>query len=252
MLSEWPCIVQFKHEHNHRLNCTDALRERPLGDEAKLKIVELFQRGHSAASAYHTYCGLMMDLLGEDYCSKVSDRSIFPTKTDVQTLWRKNFKENFGEKTGDGMMKQLEKNLNEAQNNDGVLYGITRTENNYAIALCTPLMQRTLKLPTANELLLVDSSGNCDSQNHKIYFFIIQTPAGGLPVGCILSTSVKSEVFDAALQKFIEILPVPISPTAILTDDDLTEINVLRKHVMEVMVYLRKINRSHINSFAIF
>lgn len=230
LLPEWPCIVQFKHKHNHRLNCIDALRERPLGEEAKLKIGELFERGHSAASAYHTYCALMMDLLGDDYSIKVSDRSIFPTKTDVQTLWRKNFKGNFGEKTGEGMMKQLEANLNEAQKNEGILYGITRIEDNYAVALCTPLMQRTLKLPTVNELLLVDSSGNCDSQNHKIYFFIIQTPAGGLPIGCIISTSLKSEVFDAALQKLIEILPVTIFPSAILTDDDLTEINILRKY----------------------
>lgn len=230
LLPEWPCIVELRHEHNHRLTCIEALRERPMGEEATSKIFELFERGHSAGSAYHSYCASMMDSLGDDYSSVASDRSIFPTKTDIQTLWRKHFRTNFGEKSGEGMLKQLEINLKEAHENDGVLYGITTLENDYAVALCTPLMQRALKLPTVNEIMLVDSSGNCDVQNHKIYFFIIQTPAGGLPIGSIISKCLKSGLFDSALRKLIEIIPVKISPNAILTDDDLTEINVLRKH----------------------
>lgn len=37
----------------------------------------------------------------------------------------------------------------------------------------TPVMQRALEIPPANEIIFVDDSGNCDVYNHKIYVLVI-------------------------------------------------------------------------------
>ncbi|CAH1104381.1 unnamed protein product [Psylliodes chrysocephalus] len=87
---EYPCLLEFQN-HNHRSDVGEALRTRPLGEDTKKAILELFQRGHSVAFAYHTYCTTKMEELGDEYSDKISDRHYFPTKTDVRTLWTTDF-----------------------------------------------------------------------------------------------------------------------------------------------------------------
>ncbi|CAH1109237.1 unnamed protein product [Psylliodes chrysocephalus] len=62
---EYPCLLEFRNYHNHRSDVREALRTRPLGEDTKNAILELFQRGHSVASAYHTYCTTKMEELGD-------------------------------------------------------------------------------------------------------------------------------------------------------------------------------------------
>ncbi|KAK5646086.1 hypothetical protein RI129_004550 [Pyrocoelia pectoralis] len=91
-------------------------------------------------------------------------------------------------------------------------------------------MQRVARcLVQASEVLFVDATSNCDVQNHKLYFFATHSPAGGIPVGCIISSSQKVDVFNAGVEGLIEIMPIKISPAVILTDDDMGERNVLKK-----------------------
>lgn len=91
------------------------------------------------------------------------------------------------------------------------------------------ITQRALTLPQASEVVFVDATGNCDTEDHKVYVFLTQSSAGGIPIGCILSSSQKADIFSATVSALMEIFPVKIQPTAILTDDDLTERYVLQK-----------------------
>ncbi|KAK5650363.1 hypothetical protein RI129_001392 [Pyrocoelia pectoralis] len=92
-------------------------------------------------------------------------------------------------------------------------------------------MQRVARcLVQASEVLFVDATSNCDVQNHQLYFFATHSPAGGIPVGCIISSSQKVDVFNAGVEGLIEIMPIKISPAVILTDDDMGERNVLKKN----------------------
>lgn len=54
-MPKWPCIVEFRDEHNHNLNAAAALRERPLALDVKNRIIELFEKSHSVASANRSY-----------------------------------------------------------------------------------------------------------------------------------------------------------------------------------------------------
>lgn len=76
--------------------------------------------------------------------------------------------------------------------------------------------------------MFVDASGNCDVQDHKVYFFLTQSAAGGIPLGCILSSSQKADVFRLGVAALSEILPIKVAPSVIITDDDLGERNVLK------------------------
>lgn len=56
------------------------------------------------------------------------------------------------------------------------------------------------------------------------------TAAVGLSIGCIISSSQKSDVFELGVEGLFEILHIKINPKVILTDDDLAERNVLHKY----------------------
>ncbi|KAH1014402.1 hypothetical protein HUJ04_003243 [Dendroctonus ponderosae] len=90
----------------HETKCKkQALRQRPLGDEARSHLIELFNRGHSSASAYRTFCAEKMEVYGDNYESILYDRFYMPTKNDVANLWKKKFKEDFDKRTSSHMLE---------------------------------------------------------------------------------------------------------------------------------------------------
>ncbi|XP_030756962.1 uncharacterized protein LOC115882853 [Sitophilus oryzae] len=183
--STWPCVVIFYEEHNHTIDSGAALLKSPIDSETKKYIFELFEKRHTTATAYHPFTSIKMEEMGDKYEEMILDRHFFPTKTDFSNLWTAHFKNNYGERIGKGMLLALENNL---QKNKSTLSKIIRVGDNYTICLCTPIMQRAAHyLTQATEILFVDASGNCDVQNHKIYFFATQSPVGDIRVGCIIS-----------------------------------------------------------------
>lgn len=235
LAKDWPCKIQFLREHNHTILSATALTRRPIGDSTKHEILEYFERGHSVSSAYHSFCFKKMEEWGDEYNTLSADRHYFPNKTDFQNLWAKHFKSNYGERTGVAMFNKLEENLT----NSKVSYKISYIDNHYAISLCTPIMKRASNLlAQSSEILFVDATSNCDVQNHKIYFFATQSAVGGIPLGCIISTSQKEELFDIAVKNLLDVNLCNISPKIILTDDDLTERKILQKHWPESKMLL--------------
>ncbi|KAK5641384.1 hypothetical protein RI129_009931 [Pyrocoelia pectoralis] len=231
LTEEWPCVITFKDGHNHTVLSALVLKERPIGHGTKVAILELFEKGHSVASAYHTFYLSKMEELGDSYEDYLLDRHYFPTKNDFSTLWKANFKKSFGDRSGQKMLEHLEKNLQNSFEMQNVLYKISRVGDHYSVSTCTPIMQRVARcLVQASEVLFVDATSNCDVQNHKLYFFATHSPAGAIPVGCIISSSQKLDVFNAGVEGLIEIMPIKISPAVILTDDDMGERNVLKKN----------------------
>uniref|UniRef100_A0A6P7GJE7 Uncharacterized protein LOC114338900 n=1 Tax=Diabrotica virgifera virgifera TaxID=50390 RepID=A0A6P7GJE7_DIAVI len=135
LIANWPCVIEFKNDHNHTILSAAALRYRPIGDAAKNRFLELFEHGHNASSAYHTYCVEMMVHYGDAYDNYVSDRCFFPTKNDVQNLWKANFKKSYGERSGKNMLIYLEKYLEEQEKNHGILYKVSCVQDNYPVAM---------------------------------------------------------------------------------------------------------------------
>lgn len=73
----------------------------------------------------------------------------------------------------------------------------------------------------------------------KLYFLATQSPAGGIPLACIITNSQKAFIFDCALKDLIEVMPLKILPSVIMTDDDLAERDVLQKywHTSNLLLY---------------
>lgn len=228
LAKEWPCHIIFRNTHNHTIDSATALLKRPIGESTKKEIVQYFERGHSVMSAYRSFCLTKMEErrekeLGDQYNNIVSDRYYFPKKTDFSNLFKKRFKE----RDGDKMFEQLEENLTQYP---GTLWKISNIDEYYTISLCTPIMQRTAQaLVQSSEILFITSTSSCDAQNHhKMYFFEMDSPVGGLPVGCIITTSRKSTVLDA-VKNLLDIMPFKISPSVIFTND-MVEISILETY----------------------
>lgn len=221
----WPCLILFTNDHNHTIDSAVALSKRPIANETVQEILEYFDKGHSVSSAYHSFCFSKMETFGNDYDEIMPDRHYFPTKNDFSNIWKKYFKESFGARSGKDMLDTLNKNLSSTE----TLFKIQEISEHYTVSLCTPMMQRAASLLIqTSEVLFVDATGNCDVQNHKLFFFVTQSSVGGIPVGCVITTSEKTEVFDVAVKNLIEIMPTKISPSVIITDDDLKERKVLQ------------------------
>ena len=82
LILDWPCVITFKNDHNHTTDNAAALTKRPIGEATKQDILNLFEKGHSAASAYNTFFLKKMEELVDQYEHYVADRYHFPTKSD--------------------------------------------------------------------------------------------------------------------------------------------------------------------------
>lgn len=228
LAKDWPCTIRFTGEHNHTTLGAAALIHRPISESTKNEIIQYFQRGHSVASAYHTFCFKKMEEFGDDYNALSADRSIFPSKSDFQNLCAKHFKENNGELTGSDMFEKLKENLAKI---DKLAFKIGHIRDDYALSFCTPLMKTASEcLSQKAEILFVDATNNSNAQKQKLYFFGTQSTLGVIPLGCIISTGQKEQLFDVALINLIEVSLKNTSPKIILTNDDMAEREILQRY----------------------
>lgn len=77
--------VKWRDNHNHLLNCADALSKRDVSVTTVNRLTELFQQGHSPSSALETIKYDLQEEEGENYFLVAADRSIVP---DLQFCYR--------------------------------------------------------------------------------------------------------------------------------------------------------------------
>jgi hypothetical protein len=82
------------------------------------------------------------------------------------------------------------------------------------------------QLKHASELVFMDSSGTCDRDNCRIFLLLTHSCAGGLPLGCFITTSESREVIQLALNLYNSLLNEKCfhgrglrGPLVFLTDD---------------------------------
>lgn len=109
---------------------------------------------------------------------------------------------------------------------------IKYTSNPPAIAICTPLMQRCHDLKAAGEVCYVDSTASVDAEGSTLTFLMAKSPAGGLPLGAIITDSQST---DSYTQGFLLLKDVISArgfnakgfPALFMTDDSDSERNAL-------------------------
>ncbi|KAJ8018274.1 hypothetical protein HOLleu_43823 [Holothuria leucospilota] len=219
--------VSLKWLHNHEMSSADALRRRDVSEEAVQKLLDFFKAGYSPTAALDTLkYDLQEQYSAEEYTRISADRSICPDLQFCFRLFYKEFKKHYGEPGGDDMMATLKENLlryNSGQN-ENCVKAETVPDGQIVIAICTPLMKRVHeKWNYSGEMMFVDSSGNMDKQNCRVFLFLTHSPAGALPVGVVVTSSESESTLTAAFRLMKTLLPDGAffgeGPHVIMTDD---------------------------------
>lgn len=168
-----------------------------------MRILDLYRKGHSPATARHMLQTDLMMMYPEDYEEKLADGRYNPTPNIFQHLFHAEFHNVYGSKSGALMVLDVEKMLTDYNKNcEGKTAIKLSAEKNAVetICICTPIMTRAhCLLKQSQELVLVDATGNMDKLNHRVYFFVTPTVAGGVPLGCIITANEREATFEAAL-----------------------------------------------------
>lgn len=195
----------------------------------------LFEKGHSPSSALNIFKDNILEQFEEKYYEVVADGQKCPTKKWVYDLYYKIFKKEYGEPTGIEMITSLEnfiKLYNEkCEDNCAVL---SKENENLAVAICSPLMKRVHEnIKLSGEVMFVDSSGNMDRHNTRVFLLLCPSCVGALPLGIVLLYSESQESITNGLNLLKTILPKKSFynsgyPNIIITDNSTPEINALK------------------------
>lgn len=206
--------LYHRHEHrrlldSHELAPSDSLTQRPVCEETKHEILELFKAGYNASTAYHVFMLDKIATLGDDFELTSADRSKFPDATYFQNLYQQHFKLQFGEKTGELSVSKLiefAENYNRETPDGKIAW--ERDGDDVLIAGCTPLMKRTHELfIEAGDVNFVDSTGNFESSGARVFFFICPTAAGGFPLGFGIAPCETADTVEKLFRLLQKCLP---------------------------------------------
>ena len=144
------------------------------------------------------------------------------------SVYYKIFQKSYGAPTGEQMILDLKRHITEYNTSIGqTCAAMTTSNNDLVVAVCTPLMKRVhATIRQSSELVFVDSSGGVDRFNCRVFLFMTHSCAGGLPLGCIITTSDSREIISCGIELWKTILPDNCfygrgtqGPYVFLTDD---------------------------------
>ena len=91
-------------------------------------------------------------------------------------------------------------------------------------------------IPQAAEIMFCDCTSSLDRFNTSLFILSTCHPAGGIPLGILMTSDEKEETIQAALQMLEDVLPqnafygngVQKGPAVVMTDDSMTEKGALK------------------------
>ncbi|KAJ1526610.1 hypothetical protein ONE63_008196 [Megalurothrips usitatus] len=248
LLKKYPCEISIHHNHNHPVHAADALRRRRPCAATQEKNIELLKKGHSPLSALECHKFDLRKEHGENYFKAVADGSICPSNFWIYKLFKKLSLKQYGPQCGVEMIQAVKKFCDEYNNEKGfVCCKMEEVQGTHiTVAICTPLMRRVHKLlKSSAEIMFMDSSGNMDFMNCRVFLLLTPSVAGGMPLG-ILITSESEEVVHSALELWKTLLPQDafygrgpsVGPKLIMTDDSTPERNALKLSFHDAILLL--------------
>lgn len=148
------------------------------------------------------------------------------------------FSKEYGKSNASDMVAVLQKRIDDYNTSVGTCAVFSQPNpDDYVIVIQTPFMRRVCnEIKQSSEVLFVDSSGNVDRFNFKIFLLMINSYAGGLPIGVIICSSEKECIIKHSLELFSKYLFAEESfygkgnPAVIITDDYAAERNAFSSH----------------------
>lgn len=225
-MPHFPTCIKLNHVHNHGLDCAAALKHRDVSDDVRALFLELYSEGYNPSGALALYKYNKQIEYKDEYFKICADRAIIPDIGWCSRLFKAIKNEIYGSNDNGNSMEKLQLLIDSA-NSQQTTVRLTKTDKGkIIIAICTPLMQRVVKnIQQSGEICFVDSSGNMDRDNHRVFLLMTHCPAGGLPVGCLITEDESERTIFAALELFKEILPTEgfwggkRGPSFFMTDD---------------------------------
>ena len=235
--SLFPCEITIDFVHNHSIESANAVKFHDVSLQTKERFLELFAEGHSASSAYQDYKNFLMGKHGEQYVKISADRAIMPDYKWVFNFHAVYMREAFGKiNSPEAFEKAVDKVKAYNDKHGDVLCVIEQVDGETIVAVCDQLSRRVHRvLPQAGDIVYVDATSNLDRQDSKLIKFMTCSPAGGLPLGFVITRSESEDVLKAAFRKLKEVLPEDAfykrgkerGPSLFMTDDADAEINAL-------------------------
>ncbi|XP_055924542.1 uncharacterized protein LOC129956633 [Argiope bruennichi] len=232
---EFPALCELLYLHNHLLDSTAVKKFRPLSNLTQKRLIELFELGHTAATARQM---LQMELelqSNEDYVEACMDSSKLPSLSVVNHLLNNEFRKIYGSRRESDIDREVEKYISSYNQQPFCKAAFSKVKNSLAIAVVTLIMKRSIDLlSNVQEMIMLDASGHMDRLNHRVYFFISPGVAGGIPIGCIITNAEETNIFCEGVKLLCECFPekcclLQNGPLIVMTNDDLKEREVLSK-----------------------
>ena len=235
--SLFPLELTIAFIHNHSIESANAVKYHDVNNETKEKFLALFESAHSASSAYQEYKNNLMKKHGDRYVIVSADRAIMPDYKWVFNFHSIFMQKSFGKiNSPEAFEKALNKVKDYNEKNGDTLCVIEQIDGETIVAVCDMLSRRVHKLlPQAGDIVYVDATSNLDRQDSKLIKFMTCSPAGGLPLGFIITRSESEVTLTAAFRKLKEVFPdygfygrgKEKGPILFMTDDADAEINAL-------------------------
>ncbi|XP_076050088.1 uncharacterized protein LOC143030765 [Oratosquilla oratoria] len=233
-MPDHPMVVKLKCTHNHPIRAADALKHRDVSEEVKQKFLDLFSKGYTPSKALELHKYDLQLEHGDNYIFVCADRAITPDLQYCYRLYYQAFKKEYVKATGEFVMKELEKKIEEGTlgENRIKLALVGPEKKQAALAIVTPLMQRVHKLiKHSGELVFIYASGNMDRQGCRVFLLLTHSCAGGLPLGVLITTSESTETVTEALALYNSLLDnsaffgrgPKLGPELFMTDDSTSE-----------------------------
>ncbi|KAL1506184.1 hypothetical protein ABEB36_005591 [Hypothenemus hampei] len=183
---QFPCEIRLFPCHNHPTELSVILKHRPVAKATKEKLVMLFEKGHSAATAM-TCLKIDLQATQENYQKALLDRSICPRYQDALHLYSV-FHKKRNEEPKDSKLYLIEivTKLNKTNSNS---IAIRLCGNQYVICICTPLMRRVHeKITASSDMVFIDGS-ETSKHDSKVYILSTISECGSLPLGVLITST---------------------------------------------------------------
>ncbi|CAG8836584.1 28514_t:CDS:2, partial [Gigaspora margarita] len=205
-----PLEINIRFVHNHVIDSAESLSFRHIRKEIRDKFLNLFNDGHSPASALHSH---------EDdlHLSAVNDQELLELLAD--------------------RAKAVVNEYNSSGNGKAVLQKYnTYVGSAFILCIVTGLMCRVHeKVSQAGELCYMDASASFEPLNTSVTLLYTSCSVGALPLGLCITSDESEVTLEKALNLLKTILPPyafygrspQIGPTIFLTDNSDAERNAL-------------------------
>ena len=223
--------IKLIFNHNHPIESAHVLGFRPVAEKTKDEYARLFSLGHSASSAHHHYEEEILQGTGQ---SGIADSAVNPNVQWVHRFFREWRMTTLGSDNGKELFDRLQEEVkcfNESHGTAKLQWFMSANDScseddsndeppkpkkkkvstksqPFILAICTPLMKRVHEnVRQSAEMAFCDSTASLDRHNTSMFILSTAHPAGGLPLGIVLTSDEKEKTISDGLKMLIDILP---------------------------------------------